>query len=348
MDLAGIKPDSDFRKTLNDYKQRRPYEEMLSIDGASSENVIDKKVMAQEIIMELVGMAFGRWDSAYATGEKAIPEFGDVFDALPFMPVVSLEGNETAFPIPEDGILTNQLDSPLNLASRVSEVMRVIWNDQADDIEYELCQMIGCRSLQAWFENPNGFFDYHFKRYTKSRRKAPIYWPLSSEDGSLTYWVYYPKLNQNTLHSLILKLRDENERLHSQIAATTDKTQQTLLRGRQQQVEGMMDELNNIINAGYKPNHDDGVPVTSCPLVKLIAHRGWKQECTENWEDLQKGEYDWSHLAMSMFPARVTQKAKKDWCLALTHGLEHLCENKPKEKKTRKKKSDTQTSIDFE
>jgi hypothetical protein len=82
--------------------------------------------------------------------------------------------------------------------------------------------------------------------------------------------------------------------------------------------------------------------------VKLIAHRGWKQECTENWEDLQKGEYDWSHLAMSMFPARVTQKAKKDWCLALTHGLEHLCENKPKEKKTRKKKSDTQTSIDFE
>ena len=56
----------------------------------------------------------------------------------------------------------------------------------------------------------------------------------------------------------------------------------------------MMDELNNIINAGYKPNHDDGVPVTSCPLVKLIAHRGWKQECTENWEDLQKGEYDWS------------------------------------------------------
>lgn len=139
MDLAGIEQDSDFRKTLNDYKQRRPYEEMLSIDGASNENVIDKKVMAQEIIMELVGMAFGRWDSSYAQRKKSIPEFGDVFDALPFMPVVSLEGNETAFPIPEDGILTNQLDSPLNLASRVSGVMRVIWNDQADDIEYELC-----------------------------------------------------------------------------------------------------------------------------------------------------------------------------------------------------------------
>ena len=379
MDLAGIEPDSDFRKTLNDYKQRRPYEELLSIDGASNTNVIDKKVMAQEIVMELVGMAFGRWDADYATGKKTIPEFGDVFDALPFMPVVSLQNesspntsgsefpareqnipskgtnnsqggntNGAYFSIPEDGILSMDADSPLSLTTHVRDVMRYIWDERADDIEYELCQLIGCKNLQNYLESPTGFFDYHFKRYTKSRRKAPIYWPLSSEDGSLTYWVYYPKLNQNTLHSLILKLRDENERLHSQIAATTDKTQQTLLRGRQQQVEGMMDELNNIINASYKPNHDDGVPVTSCPLVKLIAHRGWKQECTENWEDLQKGEYDWSHLAMSMFPARVTQKAKKDWCLALTHGLEHLCENKPKEKKTRKKKVDaTEQMLDL-
>ena len=379
MDLAGIEPDSDFRKTLNDYKQRRPYEELLSIDGASNTNVIDKKVMAQEIVMELVGMAFGRWDADYATGKKTIPEFGDVFDALPFMPVVSLQNesspnasgsgfpareqnipskgtnnsqggntNGAYFSIPEDGILSMDADSPLSLTTHIRDVMRYIWDERADDIEYELCQLIGCKNLQNYLESPTGFFDYHFKRYTKSRRKAPIYWPLSSEDGILTYWVYYPKLNQNTLHSLILKLRDENERLHSQIAATTDKTQQTLLRGRQQQVEGMMDELNNIINAGYKPNHDDGVPVTSCPLVKLIVHRGWKQECTENWEDLQKGEYDWSHLAMSMFPARVTQKAKKDWCLALTHGLEHLCENKPKEKKTRKKKVDaTEQMLDL-
>ena len=348
MDLAGIEPDSDFRKTLNDYKQRRPYEELLSIDGASSLNIIDKKVMAQEIVMELVGMAFGRWDADYATGTKAVPAFGDVFDALPFMPVVSRDSNEASFAIPEDGILSMDADSPLSLTTHVRDVMRYIWDERADDTEYELCQLIGCKNLQAYLESSTGFFDYHFRRYTKSRRKAPIYWPLSSEDGSLTYWVYYPKLNQNTLHSLILKLRDENERLHSQIAATTDKAQQTLLRSRQQQVEGMMEELNNIINAGYKPNHDDGVPVTSCPLVKLIAHRGWKQECSANWADLQKGEYDWSHLAMSMFPARVTQKAKKDWCLALTHGLEHLCDNKPKEKKPRKKKVDaTEQMLDL-
>lgn len=354
MDLAKIERDSDFRKTLNDYKSRRPYEELLSIDGASSENIIDKKVMAQEIMMELVGMAFGRWGTVYAKGLKPMPDFGDVFDALPFMPVVSLNEVPTdyALNIPEDGILSNQADSNICLASRVRDVMHYLWAERADDIEYELCQLIGCKNLQAYFESPTGFFEYHFKRYTKSRRKAPIYWMLSSEDGSLTYWVYYPKLSKNTLPSLILKLREENEAIRSNInnaMVAHDKLLETSLRAKQQQVEGMIEEITRIIDLGYEPNHDDGVPVTSCPLVNLIRHRGWNTECAANFETLEKGDYDWSHLAMNMFPSRVTQKAKKDWCMALTHGLEHLCENKPKEKKTRKKKKEVvQTEMNFD
>ena len=350
MDLAKIDRDSDFRKTLNEYKSRRPYEELLSIDGASSQNIIDKKVMAQEIMMELVGMAFGRWDTAYSKGQKAVPDFSDVFDALPFMPAVSLREVPVGYAVnvPEDGILNNQIEGAICLSSRVRDVMHYLWAERADDLEYELCQLIGCKNLQAYFDSPTGFFEYHFKRYTKSRRKAPIYWPLSSEDGSLTYWVYYPKLSKNTLPSLILKLRDENEAIRSNInnaLVAHDKVLETNLRAQQQQVEGMIEEITRIIDLGYEPNHDDGVPVTSCPLVNLVRHRGWNTECAANLEELQKGEYDWSHLAMSMFPSRVTQKAKKDWCMALTHGLEHLCENKPKEKKPRKKKEATEQSL---
>ena len=177
MDLADIDRDSEFRQTLNDYKARRPYEELLSIDGASCQNIIDKKTMAQEMVMELVGMAFGRWNTAYAKGTEAVPEFGDVFDALPFMPVVS-QGDAlcpAALAVPEDGIMTNGSDSPLCLATHVREVMHYLWGDRADDREYELCQLIGCKSLQAYLQSPTGFFDYNFKRYTKSRRKAPIY-----------------------------------------------------------------------------------------------------------------------------------------------------------------------------
>lgn len=356
MDLADIDRNSEFRQTLNNYKSRRPYEELLSIDGASCQNVIDKKVMAQEIVMELVGMAFGRWNTAYAKGEQAIPEFGDVFDALPFMPVVSQ--GEAACPaqldVPTDGILTNNSDSSLCLASHVREVMHYLWADHADDMEYELCQLIGCKSLQAYLTSPTGFFDYHFKRYTKSRRKAPIYWLLASEDGTVDYWVYYPKLSKNTLPQLIIRLREQQELLRTRLNAALaahDKTQESQIRAEQEQVEGMMDELNRILAIGYVPNHDDGVPVTAAPLLHLAASRPWRVECEKNMELLEKGDYDWSHLAMSMYPARVTQKAKKDWCMALTHGLEHICENKPKEKKARKKKGEgnepIQTSLSF-
>ena len=354
MDLADIDRGSEFRQTLNDYKARRPYEELLSIDGASNLNVIDKKTMAQEMVMELVGMAFGRWNTAFANGEKAIPAFGDVFDALPFMPVVS-QGEEPCpaqLAVPSDGIMTNEEESSLCLASHVREVMIWLWGDRTDDMEYELCQLIGCKSLQAYLSSPTGFFDYHFKRYTKSRRKAPIYWLLASEDGTVDYWVYYPKLSKNTLPQLIIQLREKGEQLRTRqnaALAAHDKTQETQVRAEQEQVEGMMEKLNRIIEAGYVPIHDDGVPVTAAPLQHLAASRLWRAECEKNMELLAKGDYDWSHLAMSMYPARVAQKAKKDWCMALTHGLEHICENKPKEKKTRKKKADAiQTEMNFD
>lgn len=344
MDLANIDRDSDFRKTLNDYKSRRPYEELLSIDGASNQNILDGKVMAQEMVQELVGMAFGRWDIRYTQHPETIPPFGDVFDALPFMPVVSLNNapSDYAVNIPDIGILCNQQKSPFNLAARVRDVMHLLWHNKADDLEYEICQLIGVKSLQEYMTQPSGFFEYHFKRYTKSRRKAPIYWPLSSADGTLTYWVYYPQLSKNTLPNLMMVLRNEDERLRSQLNAslvTKDKTLETAIRSEKEQATSMMEEVNRVMGLGYVPNHDDGVPVTAAPLVNLIAHTAWRNECQTNMEALEKGDYDWSHLALSMYPARVTQKAKKDWCLALTHGLEHLCENKPREKKPNRKKA---------
>ena len=52
---------------------------------------------------------------------------------------------------------------------------------------------------------------------------------------------------------------------------------------------------------------------------------------------LEKGEYDWAHLAYSIWPDRVANKCKKDLSMAIAHGLESICEIKPKEKKSRKK-----------
>ena len=352
MDLAHIEKDSDFRATLNEYKSRRPYEELISIDGATQQNIIDQKVMAQEIIQELVGMAFGRWDIRFAQHPETTPPFGDVFDALPFMPVVSLAKAPANYPIsiPADGILSNDEESSICLSKRVRDVIHAIWPTIADDVEFELCKLINYDSLQEYFDDPNGFFDYHFKRYTKSRRKAPIYWPISSPQGEFTYWVYYPKLSQNTLPSLILLLENEatvirNNLTKAQAANNKAEANHWLLL--QQENESLITELGSI-NASYKPNHDDGVPVTAAPLTALFRHRLWQNECKDNLQALKDGEYDWSHLAYTMFPSRIRDKARQDWCMALTHGLEELCENRPAERRARRANTTTQAELDID
>lgn len=345
MDLAEIEEESSFRATLNAYKSRRPYEELLSIDGASSGNVINKQVMAQEIVMELVGMAFGRWNIGYAANPTTIPAFSDVFDPLPFMPVVSLKPEETAgYPLslPAEGILMGDNHHPDSLVKRVQEVMHSLWQTDADEIESELCQLIGVDSLQSYLESPNGFFDYHFKRYTKSRRKAPIYWPISSPEGEITMWVYYPVLSNQTLPHILLLLSKERTAAQSDLTAarlSNDKKREASLVNMLADIQALETELQRVNDLGYKPTHDDGIPVTAAPLLNVFRHNAWKKECQANWEKLQEGDYDWSHLAYALYPARIRDKVKKDWCLALTHGLEELCENKPKEKKTRKKRS---------
>ena len=55
--------------------------------------------------------------------------------------------------------------------------------------------------------------------------------------------------------------------------------------------------------------------------------------------ELEKGEYDWAHLAMAYWPERVREKCKTDKSLAIAHDLEHLYvkpEVKPKSTRGRK------------
>ncbi|MFP4603544.1 MAG: hypothetical protein ACLFNA_11495 [Halochromatium sp.] len=42
----------------------------------------------------------------------------------------------------------------------------------------------------------------------------------------------------------------------------------------------------------------------------------------ECWDTLAKGDYDWAHLAMHLWPERVVPKCQTDRSLAIAHGLE--------------------------
>jgi hypothetical protein len=95
-------------------------------------------------------------------------------------------------------------------------------------------------------------------------------------------------------------------------------------------------ELLRVANLPYKPNHDDGVLITAAPLHNLFRHNKWHKSTEECWKSLEKGEFDWAHLAYNIWTERVRKKCVKDLSMAIAHGLENICEIKPKEPKEKK------------
>ena len=90
----------------------------------------------------------------------------------------------------------------------------------------------------------------------------------------------------------------------------------------------------------YKPNHDDGVQITAAPLWPLFRHKPWQKVLKETWGKLEKGDYDWAHLATNYWPDRVREKCKTDKSLAIAHGLEDLyIEPEAQAKKVRGRKA---------
>lgn len=331
----------------------------------------------------LFGCAFGRWDIRYATGEQAPPELPDPFAPLPVCPPGQLQNAQglparpedvpAAYPvgIPWDGILVDEPNHPLDIDRRVHEVIEVIWGaavpqapagaSGADAIEQEACETLGVKSLREYFRKPAGFFADHLKRYSKSRRQAPIYWPLSTASGSYTLWIYYHRLTPDTLYKCIQQfvnpkladLEKELTHLRAVLAANEGGTKE---RKRTEELETLRRELLDLRSElelwapKWKPNLNDGVLINASPLWKLFRLPKWQKDLKACWLTLEKGGYDWAHLAYTLWPDRVREKCKADRSLAIAHGLEDLCAvSLPAKKQKGKKKAEAeQTTMKME
>ena len=335
---------SEKLQNFENYKSKRPSENLISIDGLTDETVEGNPILSYEIISNLLGIAIGRWDIRSVIKPELIPEFGDFFDPLPFMPVVSLKGipKDYPFSIHEDGILVEDNTNPKSLEKAIINVINKIWPESGNSILNELLEIGNINSLVQFFSNPSGFFDFHYKRYTKSRREAPIYWPISTASGSYTIWLYYPKLTDQTLVAVINNylqpkiddvIKQKKPLELNSILDNKGLKELKELNDFEYELDEMKKELLRITALPYKPNHDDGVIITAAPLHKLFRHTKWRKATEDCWKEIENGEYDWSHLAYSIWPERVTKKCKKDLSMAIAHGIENICEVKPKEKK---------------
>jgi len=261
--------------------------------------------------------------------------------------------------IPWDGILVDNADKDgnsnhaLDIERRIHEVIALIWagsagRPTAGTIEAEACEILSVKSLREYFRKPAGFFADHLKRYSKSRRQAPIYWPLSTASGSYTLWIYYHRLNEQTLYKCIQNFVDpklvevEKRTTHLRMVLAAEEGSGKERR-KLEELEGLRRELRDFRAelerwAGrWNPNLNDGVIITACPLWKLFGLPKWRKDLESCWKELERGDYDWAHLAYTLWPDRVREKCESDRSLAIAHGLEELCTVKAPEKKAKKK-----------
>jgi hypothetical protein len=225
----------------------------------------------------------------------------------------------------------------------------VLWATSGDRLEREACDLLGVQKLRDWFQRPSCFFADHLKRHSKSRRQAPIFWPLSTSSGRYTLWLYYHRLTPDTLykclqHFVVPKLANVEKEISGLRTVLTANKGGSKERKSLEDLEELRRELLDfrteleLLAPKWKPNLNDGVLITAAPLWKLFRFPKWQKDLKACWHELERGEYDWAHLAYSLWPDRVRTRCKTDRSIAIAHGLESLCEVEAPTKKPKKGK----------
>src|SRR5207244_3488070 len=207
-----------------------------------------------------------------------------------------------------DGILADHDGNQGDIVFRVRHVLEVIWGDRSEAVEKEACEILGVKELRDYYRKPGkaGVWDYYVARYSKSRRKAPIYWLLQSSQKHYAIWLYYHRLDKDLLFKALVnhvepKIRLEVSRLdslRSQRSASGDlnKVQKRIDADIEKQenfiseLRDFEDKLRRAGNIHLAPDLNDGVVLNIAPLHELVP---WK-EAKNYWEELLEGKYEWS------------------------------------------------------
>ncbi len=278
--------------------------------GASTE-------MARAILHALAGVAFGEYVLGSSISSSPAED-----SVLP---------NPASRPQCRVDMLVDDPGAVMDIASCIERAAERVWHERAANI---LAEALGAgRTLRQWLRAD--FFEEHVQRYSKSRRKAPIYWRLGSPSGSYSVWVHLHRFSKDTLHRVLTdhvapKLRYEENRLHGlkiEAGSSPAPSQRRTLADQEafvEELQGLRDEVARL-SPLWAPDLDDGVLLNAAPLHRLFGHtRSWQKECETAWKSLGDADYEWSHIAMRLWPERIVRNCARDRTLAIAHGLESV------------------------
>ncbi|MBY0113211.1 MAG: hypothetical protein K2Y21_10340 [Phycisphaerales bacterium] len=316
-----------------------------SDDEGEHESAADLPGLTAELVAWAVGVAVGRFDVRLATGERQPPPEPDPFDPLPICSPGMLTGEDglpvasapPGYPVawPTDGVLVNDEGHPRDLVAAVRSVFDVVFGKDSDAYWQEAASILDPKGhdLRTWLSK--SFFEYHIKKHSKSRRKAPILWQLGVPSGKYSVWLYAHRVTGDRLFSVLNdivrpKVRHEEDglsRLKAEAGASPTRSQRHDIEEQEAfvaELKTMTDEVARVAPL-WAPDLDDGVVICLAPLWRLFPqHKPWQKECKQIWDKLVAGDYDWSHMALHLWPERVVPKCVTDRSLAIAHGLEDV------------------------
>jgi hypothetical protein len=298
--------------------------------------ISDLDIFLKKLISYFVGVQFGRYVKSHELEKHNISIFSELPSACPIYNT--------------DTSSTKAIEDGEALAKSVSQEIRQSFKEE---VHYK--ETIGT-DIESLFIESCQYFKDHYIEYSASQKYAPIYWPLQTPSGSYTLWVYYHSIKEQTPYACVNDfVQPKLEKIEQSLNTLREKS----ARSRQEdndleklsdlgsELRDFRDELLRLAKF-WKPNLNDGVQITAAPLWKLFQHKAWQKKLKETWEKLEKGDYDWAHLACSIWPERVLRKCHQDRSLAIAHDVEDTFWHEVEVPVMRGKKATGETKLEWQ
>lgn len=265
----------------------------------------EARAAAADVFSYLVGIATGRWTPSLNPVVDSV-EAGDLFECRLAESLAGTRSNQAHVDVAETVCLTlvDEVGHDRDIAIAVEDAAAELFGS-ADKLQ-EVLDLLGGKDIRNHLRGR--FFRDHLSRYSRSRRKAPIYWPLYVPSGKWGVWVYAPTFTRETLyaiaaealrregHSLAEVARLERERAAGDSGVTAKALDKALDDERKlgEELRRFRAEAERIAGLGWEPDLDDGIVLCAAPLADLFP--AWK-ELAKYRDELRAGKYEWATVA---------------------------------------------------
>jgi hypothetical protein len=232
--------DNDLRE-ISEELEVSPYTVAMVRHEHDLYTLDEKRMVAGRLLSYFLGCAMGRWEL-----EDLTPE--------------------------DNGIIVFDNDFEDNVTSYVRECIKLTYGeDEIYERETEIEEMLN-KGIEDWLRNT--FFRYHHcKEYRRRGQRIPIYWQLESEEGAFSCFVYYHKMDADTLPKLRGQYIDEKldtlqnrfEAIESELEiADGDRVRD--LRLEKEEIQAYIDDttefrdrVDALIEEGFEPDFEAGI-----------------------------------------------------------------------------------------